>query len=61
MPWDLRQGIPGGWGGHPVDDPGSGMTPKTCCQRAICGAKNFFKAPIYLKLWKNFLATVKDQ
>ena len=22
---------------------------EACCQRAICGAKNFFKAPIYLK------------
>jgi len=31
------------------------------CQRVICGAKNFSKAPIYLKWRKNFLATVKDQ
>jgi len=30
-------------------------------QRAICGAKNFFKADIYLKWWNYFLATVKDQ
>jgi hypothetical protein len=29
-------------------------------QRAICGAKNFFKADIYLKWWTYFLATVKD-
>ncbi len=37
------------------------MTPKTCCQRAICGAKNFFKAPMYLKWWNYFLATVEDE
>ena len=31
------------------------------CQRTICGAKNFFKAPIYLKQQNYFSATVKDQ
>ncbi len=36
------------------------MTSKRC-QRAICGAKNFFKADIYLKWWNYFLATVEDE
>jgi hypothetical protein len=33
----------------------------TRCQRAICGAKNFSKAPIYLKQRNYFLATVEDE
>jgi hypothetical protein len=36
------------------------MTP-SMFQRAICGAKNFFKTDIYLK-WQNyFLTTVEDE